>query len=98
MRILQTAKAAGVDVLLNPAPAVELEDEAYQAITHLGMFLSQGNFLHPLCRKKYLPDRKKGTDSPTVLNETEAAILTGRDLKEVEAEGTIFFHFSFILH
>ena len=40
MQILQTAQAAGVDVLLNPAPAVELEDEAYQAITHLGMFLT----------------------------------------------------------
>ena len=57
MQILKTAKAAGVAVLLNPAPAVKLPDEAYQAVTHL------------------------------IINETEAAILTGRELKDVEAEG-----------
>ena len=37
MQILRTAKAAGIDVLLNPAPAVELEDDAYEAVTHLSM-------------------------------------------------------------
>jgi ribokinase len=40
MQILKTAKAASVDVLLNPAPAVKLEDDAYQSITHLSMLLS----------------------------------------------------------
>jgi len=54
---LKTAKNAGVDVLLNPAPAVKLPDEAYQFITHL------------------------------VVNESEAAILTGRSVEEVEKEG-----------
>ena len=38
MQILRTAKDAGVDVLLNPAPAVQLDDEAYQAVTHLGVY------------------------------------------------------------
>ncbi|CZR69061.1 related to ribokinase [Phialocephala subalpina] len=35
LQILETAKNAGVDVLLNPAPAVKLPDEIYPAITHL---------------------------------------------------------------
>ena len=38
MQILETAKAAGVDVLLNPAPAIKLEDEAYEAVTHLSIY------------------------------------------------------------
>jgi ribokinase len=46
-----------VNVLLNPAPAVKLPEEAYGAITHL------------------------------ILNETEAAILSGRSVEEVEVEG-----------
>jgi ribokinase len=57
LQILKTMKAAGVDVLLNPAPAVKLPEEAYSAITHL------------------------------ILNESEAAILSGRKVEEVEAEG-----------
>ncbi|KAG9244521.1 ribokinase-like protein [Calycina marina] len=35
MQILRTAAAAGVDVLLNPAPAIALPEEAYAGITHL---------------------------------------------------------------
>ncbi|KAG9234672.1 ribokinase-like protein [Amylocarpus encephaloides] len=35
LQILKTAKEAGVDVLLNPAPAVKLPDETYPSITHL---------------------------------------------------------------
>lgn len=54
---IRSAKEAGIAVLLNPAPAVLLPDEAYKGITHL------------------------------ILNETEAAILTGRKLEEVEAQG-----------
>lgn len=54
LRILETAKNAGVDVLLNPAPAVKLPDEVYPAITHL------------------------------IVNESEAAILTGRPVSSVE--------------
>jgi ribokinase len=57
LQILKTANQAGVDVLLNPAPAVELPDDAYGAITHL------------------------------VVNESEAAILTGRKVEDVEGEG-----------
>jgi ribokinase len=57
LQILDTAKKAGVDVLLNPAPAVKLPEEAYTAITHL------------------------------IVNETEAAILSGRRVEEVEKEG-----------
>ena len=57
LRILTTAKEAGVDVLLNPAPAVKLPEEAYSAITHL------------------------------VVNESEAAILTGREVEDVGQEG-----------
>lgn len=57
LQILKTAKQAGVNVLLNPAPAVKLPEEAYEAITHL------------------------------ILNETEAAILSGRSVEEVEADG-----------
>jgi ribokinase len=57
LQILKTAKQAGVDVLVNPAPAVKLPDEVYEAITHL------------------------------IVNESEAAILTGRKTADVEAEG-----------
>jgi ribokinase len=54
LQILKTAKQAGVDVLLNPAPAVKLPDEVYSAVTHL------------------------------IVNETEAAILSGRSIDDVE--------------
>jgi ribokinase len=58
LKILETAKREGVNVLLNPAPAVALPDEAFAAITHL------------------------------ILNESEAAILSGRKVQEVEEMGT----------
>lgn len=35
LQILETARKAGVDVLLNPAPAVKLPEHVYPAITHL---------------------------------------------------------------
>jgi ribokinase len=35
LQILKTARQAGVSVLLNPAPAVRLEDEVFKAVTHL---------------------------------------------------------------
>lgn len=35
LRALQAARDAGVDVLLNPAPAVALPDDAYQGLAHL---------------------------------------------------------------
>ena len=35
LQALRTAKQNGIDVLLNPAPAMEMPDEAYPAITHL---------------------------------------------------------------
>jgi ribokinase len=54
LQILKAAKEAGVDVLLNPAPAVPLPEEAYPAISHL------------------------------IVNESEAAILTGRRVEDVE--------------
>ncbi|RDL36384.1 Ribokinase [Venustampulla echinocandica] len=57
LQILKTAKEADVDVLFNPAPAVELPLDVYGAITHL------------------------------VVNESEAAILTGRKVGEVEEVG-----------
>ncbi|KAG0646434.1 Ribokinase [Hyphodiscus hymeniophilus] len=56
LQILKTAEAAGVHILLNPAPAVEIPDDAYTAITHL------------------------------IVNESEAAILTGRKTVDVEAD------------
>ena len=37
LEALKVAKQNGIDVLLNPAPAIELPDEAYRAITHLVM-------------------------------------------------------------
>ncbi|KAE8446086.1 hypothetical protein EG329_012594 [Mollisiaceae sp. DMI_Dod_QoI] len=55
LQILETAQKAGVDVLLNPAPAVKLPDQVYPAITHL------------------------------IVNESEAALLTGRSVSAVEA-------------
>ncbi|KAA8573637.1 hypothetical protein MFRU_001g03960 [Monilinia fructicola] len=55
LQILSTAQASNVPVLLNPAPAVKLPNDAYPSITHL------------------------------ILNETEAAILTDRDIQSVEA-------------
>jgi ribokinase len=53
-RILETASHAGVDVLLNPAPAQVLLSTVYPMITHL------------------------------VVNETEAALLSGRFMREIE--------------
>ena len=35
LQALEAAKQNGIDVLLNPAPAMEMPDEAYPAITHL---------------------------------------------------------------
>ena len=35
LQALRAAKENGIDVLLNPAPAMEMPDEAYPAITHL---------------------------------------------------------------
>ena len=35
LQILRTAKKMGIDVLLNPAPAQTLPEEAYSAVTHL---------------------------------------------------------------
>ena len=35
LQILETAKKAGVAVLLNPAPAVKLPEDVYPAVTHL---------------------------------------------------------------
>lgn len=45
LQILETAKAAGVDVLLNPAPAVALPEKAYESITHLVVNESEGALL-----------------------------------------------------
>ena len=54
-QVLETASAVvgGVDVLLNPAPAIPLPDHVYGRITHL------------------------------IVNETEAAMLTGRRVEDV---------------
>lgn len=57
IQIIQTARIAGVPVLLNPAPAVTLADEVFQGLGHL------------------------------ILNESEAAILSGRPVEDVEAAG-----------
>lgn len=57
LQIIETAKAAGVAVLLNPAPAVALPDNVFRGLDHL------------------------------IVNESEAAILSGRKVEEVEAEG-----------
>lgn len=57
LQILRTAREAGISVLLNPAPAVKLDDEVYKAVTHL------------------------------IVNESEAALLTGRNVEDVEADG-----------
>lgn len=54
LEILKTARSAGIEVLLNPAPATELPGDAYRDLAHL------------------------------VLNETEAAILSGRSASELE--------------
>lgn len=57
VQIVETARREGVDVLLNPAPAVELPEEVFKGLAHL------------------------------IVNESEAAILTGRKVEEVEVEG-----------
>jgi ribokinase len=53
MQALKTARAAGIPVLLNPAPAQPLPSEAYDGLAHL------------------------------VVNETEAALLSGKDESEL---------------
>lgn len=55
-QILMTAKKLGVSVLLNPAPALELEEKYYPCVTHL------------------------------VLNESEAAILSGCNEDDLESQ------------
>ena len=57
LQIIETAKRVGVDVLLNPAPAVELPATVFEGLAHL------------------------------IVNESEAAILTGRKVEDVEVEG-----------
>ena len=56
LEILRAARTQNVEVLLNPAPAVELPNEAYIDLAHL------------------------------VVNETEAAILSGYSIEDVEDE------------
>ncbi|KAJ9639859.1 putative ribokinase [Coniosporium tulheliwenetii] len=53
---IKQAKSKGIQVILNPAPAVLLPDEAYRGLDHL------------------------------IMNETEAAILSGRDPASVDVE------------
>ena len=55
-QILETAGREGVDVLLNPAPAVALSSSVYKRVQHL------------------------------IVNETEAAILSGKELQDLEEE------------
>lgn len=59
LKILRAARTQDVEVLLNPAPAVELPDEAYYGLAHL------------------------------VVNETEAAILSGLEIKDLEDENRL---------
>jgi len=59
LEILRTARSQNVEVLLNPAPAVELPDEAYIGLAHL------------------------------VVNETEAAILSGYNIVDMENESNL---------
>lgn len=54
-QLITTAKAARIDVLLNPSPPHYLDNHVYQGLTHL------------------------------ILNESEAAILTGREIEELES-------------
>jgi ribokinase len=56
MQVLRSAKAASVPVILNPAPAQKLPDEAYQGLAHL------------------------------VVNETEAALLSGCEESDLDVE------------
>lgn len=58
LQIIRTAKKVGVEVLLNPAPAVKLPNEVYEATTHL------------------------------IVNETEAALLAGTTVEEIETSGS----------
>jgi len=55
-KLLETAGKAGIDVLLNAAPANSILSDLYRHVTHL------------------------------VVNETEAATLSGRDLEDVKPE------------
>jgi len=57
LQILETAKKADVDVLLNPAPAIALPAAVFEDLAHL------------------------------IVNESEAAILTGRQVQDVEVPG-----------
>jgi ribokinase len=59
LEILRAARTQNVEVLLNPAPAVELPDEAYIGLAHL------------------------------VVNETEAAILSGYGVEDIEDESKL---------
>jgi ribokinase len=56
LQIIETAKKAGVDVLINPAPAVPLPSVVFEGLAHL------------------------------IVNESEAAILTGRRVEDVEVK------------
>jgi ribokinase len=59
LEVLRAARTRGVEVLFNPAPAVELPHEAYIDLAHL------------------------------VVNETEAAILTGYNVEDIEDESKL---------
>jgi ribokinase len=59
LEILRAARTQNVEVLLNPAPAMELPDEAYIGLAHL------------------------------VVNETEAAILSGYSVEDIEDESKL---------
>ncbi|KAK8173364.1 Ribokinase-like protein [Phyllosticta citrichinensis] len=56
---LQAAKKKGIDVIINPAPAIPLPDEVYAGLDHL------------------------------IVNESEAALLSGRPAEEIAPESNL---------
>ncbi|KAI9846315.1 MAG: hypothetical protein M1837_004168 [Sclerophora amabilis] len=57
LEILQLASSNEVAVLLNPAPATELPDEAYKAITHLIVNKSEAAILSGIAEEEVVDER-----------------------------------------
>lgn len=53
LQILEIARKHAIDVLLNPAPALELPDAAYQAITHLVLNETEAAILSQISGKDW---------------------------------------------
>ncbi len=83
LQVLEISRKNAVDVLLNPAPAVELPDAAYQAITHLLLNETEAALLSQRSDSDYVKIVKRfhdlGVKNVVITLGSEGAFLSTSD-------------------